>query len=532
VAGCFISILNLNRKKPNRHMNIEIEIPVSELKSVLPGLAKIVPRSSSLPVLRCIKVSLDADNSVVSLQAHNLDEAATVRLPGKANGLSGDVLIPFEILTKIIKGCVAGQSVRFICNGQETRIRYTVVGSSVDRLVSHISVSEWPPVKEINTEATALDDTFKQALREALECASIDSSRYVLNGAFLDTQNKDAHYIVGTDGRHLYSANSFHFNLAESVIVPARKFLAWSGFGEDGPWRVSVLPAVKRAPDAKGNAQDEPAWFRIDSEHWSYAAKAIDGQYPNWKQVIPEATIGWTRIVLQPAAAATMLGALPRLPGGEDIDKPITLAAGNGLVLKARGKDQSEWTKVNVPEATVTGKAVQITLNRTYLLKALRFGFQCLDIKTSLDPLLFTNRGKTLVVMPLRCQAEEPAEAAAEPVVTAPNSAPDAPPSAPEALTPTEERKAMSTATTTITPPVRGNIRIHNPAEDGREETRSAFKTALEHIEGIKVNLRDVMGDLSEAVTMLKAAEREQRASAKEIDAIRSKLREIQTVKI
>jgi hypothetical protein len=54
-------------------MNVEIEIPVAQLKSALPGLDKIVPRSSSLPVLQCVKVSLSQDEKTIELQAHDLD---------------------------------------------------------------------------------------------------------------------------------------------------------------------------------------------------------------------------------------------------------------------------------------------------------------------------------------------------------------------------------------------------------------------------------------------------------------------------
>src|SRR6266850_2249823 len=50
-------------------MQTEIEIPVAELRAVLPGLAKIVGRSSTLPVLNCIKVALDKEEQFVSLQA-------------------------------------------------------------------------------------------------------------------------------------------------------------------------------------------------------------------------------------------------------------------------------------------------------------------------------------------------------------------------------------------------------------------------------------------------------------------------------
>ena len=68
-------------------MKTEIEIPVSDLKSTLPGLAKIVGRARSLPVLGCIKVALDSERQNITLQAHNLDEIATVRLPNQSPGL-------------------------------------------------------------------------------------------------------------------------------------------------------------------------------------------------------------------------------------------------------------------------------------------------------------------------------------------------------------------------------------------------------------------------------------------------------------
>ena len=68
-------------------------------------------------------------------------------------------------------------------------------------------------------------------------------------------------------------------------------------------------------------------------------------------------------------------------------------------------------------------------------------------------------------------------------------------------------------------------------AEDS-ETSRSAFKAALEQIDQIKSSLRDIIGELSEAMTRLKSAEKEQRVSAKEIETFRAKLREIQSVEI
>ena len=38
----------------------------------------------------------------------------------------------------------------------------------------------------------------------------------------------------------------------------------------------------------------------------------------------------------------------------------------------ARGKDQTDWTRINVAVVNVTGKSVEVALNRGFVIKALR----------------------------------------------------------------------------------------------------------------------------------------------------------------
>src|SRR6266702_6557809 len=104
-------------------MKTEIEIPVGELKAALPGLAKIVGRFRTLPVLGCIKVSLDKEQQFVSFQASNLDEIATLRLPNQTRAVPGELLVSFETLSKIVKRNTDEKSVRLIEDKKETKIR-------------------------------------------------------------------------------------------------------------------------------------------------------------------------------------------------------------------------------------------------------------------------------------------------------------------------------------------------------------------------------------------------------------------------
>jgi DNA-binding FrmR family transcriptional regulator len=367
-----------------------------------------------------------------------------------------------------------------------------------------------------------------------LECACTDTSRYVLNGVFLDTRDKDAHYVIGTDGRHLYSSNSFRFDLPEPLIIPSHKFPCWAGFVEDGPWKLSMLPGVKAPEDEKKKAreqQEKPPWFQIQSDRWSYIAKAVNGDYPNWKQVVPVPSGDCTTVVLEPTAIKTILDSVPLLPGADDQNVPIVLEIlDNRLLLKARAKDQKDETRVPIGEAQITGKPVEVSLNRSYLLKALRFGLNQVQIIGPIEPLLFTNGNRQMIVMPLRGEAVGAPQGPHQQPPPPPENAAAAPvPSPAKAPKPTETKRTHMPENT------RPAAQPAKPSGNGskkHEESDGSLDGVMNQIDAIKTSLREILNNLAETQTLIKAAAREKKASQKEIESVRTTLRSLQKVEI
>ena len=193
-----------------------------------------------------------------------------------------------------------------------------------------------------------------------------------------------------------------------------------------------------------------------------------------------------------------------------------------------------------VPEVRIIGKPVEAALNRTYLLQALRFGLSDIRILDSLTPLVFSQAGKTMIVMPIRLEEPAPpipptaAENSSAPISTSPpENAPAAPPSPAGAENPTEsERKdTMTTSVTPMTPPVRGNLKA-NGNGNATEENGSAIKSVIDQVEKVKANLRQAIADLTDTVSLLKAAEKENKAASKEIQSVRQTLRSLKSVEI
>jgi len=228
---------------------------------------------------------------------------------------------------------------------------------------------------------------------------------------------------------------------------------------------------------------------------------------------------------------------------------------GEYFTLKAKGKD--DWTEIPIP-AKVSGLPVTISMNRTYLAKALKFGFAQIDIKDKTSPLVFNATGKMLVVCPLGYQAAgkvpvapttpptsptENASAAATPAATATTPPVEQTASQPTPEPPTEERNDMPrTARTARTTSLEPTARVpataevqNNSGNNGSNNgngTTSPVKPLVDQVETIKDGLKAVIRDLSTVVDTLKQAEKEKRGTEKEIEAVRTKLRQIQNVTI
>jgi hypothetical protein len=159
-----------------------------------------------------------------------------------------------------------------------------------------------------------------------------------------------------------------------------------------------------------------------------------------------------------------ILEALPLLPGFEDRDQPVTLQIkGESLFLKAKGSAE-DWTEISIP-AQVAGLPVSISMNRTYLAKALKFGFAQIDIENRSSPMVFSAKGKTMIVSPLGPPDAKKVPVAPAPPPTSPPenaSAAATPPPAEPTTTAESPERTSPMPENTMAAPQRGNLNSHN----------------------------------------------------------------------
>ncbi len=473
-----------------------ISLPIAELKPALAGLGKVINARATLPVLQHVKVERTADGWI-ALSGTNLDRFVTMRLEHPGDGPPATVLLPLDQLVQVVKNCGTGETIEVESTPGASVIRFPLGNETGESKVPFVAPDEFPATPRLKAESIPLPSDLRRSLLEALECASIDSTRYVLNSAFIDTRNPKANYIVGTDGKHLYSANSFALPLKHSVILPSHKFLGWKEFNSDGEWQLKA----------------DNQHVQLSTRRWRFISKQIEGTYPNWRQVVPNPPDAKTHITLDPAKLDTLIKLIQRMPC-HDVERHHTLGLEwrNGQCLLL-GKDShaEPWLRVPVPDIKGEGPEMTIFLDRRFLIKALRYGLNTISLMDSRSPLRFHHKGRQLIVMPMRLDAANPTPPPSNPPPAAapvPTALPPAPPPKPIMMThPTNE----------------------GPTSTG---TNSPIEEALD----LTLQLRDTLNtggnQLRELALKLKHIQREQKTNSREFGALRSTLRSLQGLKL
>lgn len=479
-----------------------ITLPMAELKPALAGLGKIITRRPTLPVLGCIRVERTKTNRI-ELTGTDLDTTAIVQLDAVAQGEPTAFLIPYEDLNNVARSCGKEDSLLLTpVEKNRVAIRFPVGGQMIEHRCNSIPVDEYPDITEVRGEPVALDSNLRGAIHAAMVCASTDPTRMILNGAYLDVSNKEGHYVVATDGQHLFSSNSFKLPLKDSLFIPAHRFLGLKEFNTDGDW---TLRAAK--PE-----RNEPTRFEIATKHWRIIARSLEGQYPKWRAVLPDPTNASTTVEIEPGALEAVLQMIARMPDHDSRHHAIGLEiAGNKLNLLGKSPGVDKWTRIELAGCKANGSDLTVQLNRQHLAKAMRFGLTRIEIIDEMSPLRFSNGGRQLIVMPVRPTATT----TSTPVPSASASAPSTSTPPPKAAQP-EKKPMPETNTTTAT----------------TSTEKPALETALAQIDVIRGEFRSAVAGLSKLGELLKQASREQKTSEKEIQGVRQTLRSLQSVRI
>lgn len=488
---------------------MKITITRGELKLMATGLSKIIPLRANIPVLGCVRFAIE--DGTLTAHGTDLDQSARIWFDNARAEGAGEIIIQFAMIREMAKGD-GGDVITLENDGTEITVTDNVGGHVITRTVDGMDPADWPPQGEPIPTAEAKG--FLQAYRRLAPFASTDETRRVINSIHIDMQGDGENNatLVATDGRRLTCCNSMKLPVdKDGVIVPVSKFLLWTGLSSDA--RIGMLKL-------KTSTQ-----FGLTAGQWSYRVKAVDGVYPNWRQVVPNIDeADCHRIAFTDTEVEALRKIVPGFPGNNEIG----LQGSEDGKLSLYGIEKGSAKALTVPlvaGSTYAGPGCTVIVNRFYLLDALNAGFRNFMFMDTVSPLVSNDgKGATNVLMPLRMGHEKPktAEKPVQPDTSTSTTTPE-PVKAPE---PKPEPKKEETVMKQEKQTTQAPVTTPEPA------TPTALERAQAAYEKTKTCLRDVQASLADMAADLRDALREDKQRKSDTDGIRAMLAKIQTMKV
>ena len=256
---------------------MNLTISKEQIINGLQAVQNVVSTRTTLPILS--NVLLRAENDRLEFTATDLDVTIACGVEAKVKK-PGASTIPVKRLFGIVRELSNSEidlevDDKNVCSIRSGPSFYKIHGLSAD---------EFPPLPKFKEEKKVAlpQETLKGMFKKTSFAISSDESRYVLNGIFLSLKDHKM-TMVATDGRRLALVDE-EMDVSEQsqgeFIIPAK-----------------TVNELNRLLADKGEVElryaENQASFTLKDEKGSsilIVTKLIEGNYPNYRQVIPAET--------------------------------------------------------------------------------------------------------------------------------------------------------------------------------------------------------------------------------------------------
>ncbi len=356
-----------------------------ELSEALTGLQRAMASKTKLAVLKHAR--FHCEGQTVTASVTDLDHHAEYKFTDAEVHRPGTLLLPVKNLFRLVKSAKNDQvTLESTDNTQTARIGLSGALGERTHFLPCMDAEEWPDAPERISVCPA-DDRFITAYRNLIPFASTDPTRTVLNGVALQL-GRGGHTLTATDGRRLCTLSDFEFPEDVEGILPIHNLLTWNRF----PTSCKL-----------GTRQDQ---YRVEAGNWTLQGKLVDGTFPNWKQVIPDAHTDDCVFQLGDGDLPAVKQAVQTLPAshaesGGDKNAGICLMKQDGVVVLSACDARGNWVNQPLRHSTLSGSELT-AFNRSYFLQAVEAGFRRWQFADHMAPLRAETENGIHVLMPLR----------------------------------------------------------------------------------------------------------------------------------
>ncbi|MDQ6795591.1 MAG: DNA polymerase III subunit beta [Chloroflexota bacterium] len=369
---------------------MKLSVMQENLARGLSVVSRAVSTRSTLPVLA--NVLLKTEDAGLKLTATNLEIGITYWVPGKIES-DGATTVPAKLLTDYVNALQGGERVDLELTAGETL--HLRAGRSESHLKG-IDADEFPAIQTAGERPTTriAQNVLRQALEETAFAAASDEARPILTGVLARFEGSTLTLAAADNYRIAVKTIPILDPVAEtSVVIPARALNELARILADVDEPVDIVLAQAR----------NQILFHLEGV--DLVSRLIDGQFPNYQQVLPQSHT--TRAVLdrEELLRAVRPAALIAHESANIVKLQIEANGNAGITVSANAEVGDHVGQV---EAAVEGDGTTIAFNARYLADVLtnvdaeQFA---LELNGPLSPGVFRPIGDDQyvhVVMPVR----------------------------------------------------------------------------------------------------------------------------------
>lgn len=316
-------------------------------------VSRAVSSRSTLPVLA--NVLLKTEDAGLKLTATNLEIGITYWVPGKIDE-DGATTVPAKLLTDLVNSLPGGDKVELEVGAGDT---LHVKAGRFQTHIKGIDADEFPAIQTAGDRPTTriAQNVLRRALAEVAFAAASDEARPILTGVLARFEGDKLTLAAADNYRIAVKTVPILDPVPEtSVVIPARALNELARVLADIDDPVDVVLAGAR----------NQVLFHLDGI--DLVSRLIDGQFPNYQQVMPQTHA--TRAVIdreellravRPAALIAHESAnIVKLQIGGDGETGVTVSA-----------NAEVGDHVGQVEAEVEGDGTTIAFNARYLADVL-----------------------------------------------------------------------------------------------------------------------------------------------------------------
>ncbi len=366
---------------------MKISIERDALLTQLQTVARVASTRSAIQALS--GVQLVAGASSCELRATDMD--VSLRVPLKAEAVrEGMVVLPARLLLEVVRALPSPQlSLELRPAEQDVEL----ISGKATFHIRTLRGEDFPPFPEpdAGSRVSMPADAFVSTALKVAGSASRDETRPVLTGILVSASERELRMVATDSYRLSVKETALESSLSSGfeVNVPARalqELARVAGGAEEGQLSISVL--------------QNQVVFEVDGV--ILASRLIDGQFPNYRQLLPESFEHELRI-----ASAELTDVVRRISLLAQKNAPLRLAFTAGeLAVSAQTPDVGEAME-SLPVA-FQGEPLEIGFNPEFLragLEAVEEGDVLLKLISPLRPGLIESAdgsGFQYLIMPIR----------------------------------------------------------------------------------------------------------------------------------